>query len=238
MKKTSNHPGLPIPNAYELEYKYWPWGKLVNFVYDWLLTNAPRNSCIIDYMCGTGYLLHHLANKRTDISFYGCSITQEFIKHAHKNYINIDVQLKDALEYIPLNKPNIIIATGGIHHLDYSKQAVFIKKVASELSKNDTFIVGEEVINPFETDLERKLSVLKLSSSLIEYVINQNAPHQIIKAALELQNIDMFELGEYKLTLKRLKELMIPYFKIAELIKIWPDVSEEYGDYVLICKKK
>lgn len=238
MQAMNKHPGLPRAEIYEQEYKYWPWGKLINYTFDWLISHAPSHSNIIDYMCGTGFLLNQLGTKRVDVSLYGCSITEEFIDYAQKNYKNINVQLKDALDYTPVKKPNIVIATGGIHHLEYSKQKIFVRKVASELSTNGIFIIGEELIETYSSSVERNLSVLKLSSALIEYIIKNNSPKQVLEAALELQSVDMFEQGEYKLTINMLKELVTPYFNINELVKIWPDDSKSFGDYVLICKKK
>lgn len=229
---------LPPANVYEKEYKYWPWGKLIDKIKEWVINNASESSYIIDYMCGTGYLLNEIATIRKDLKIEGCSITYEYIEYAKKRYPNIKVFLEDVIDFEPSSQPDIIIATGGLHHLDWNKQKVFINKVSSELASGKYFILGEELISSYNNKKARMLAVLELSNNLIREVVNSNAPESVIEAAVDLLKTDLFERGEYKTSLTVLIDILEANFTIETIEKIWPQNKEHFGDYIIILKRK
>lgn len=229
---------LPSAETYEQEYKYWPWGKLINKIKDWVIINAPNSCYIIDYMCGTGYLLNEIADIRKDLKIEGCSITPDYIDYAKKKYTNIKVFLKDVMEFEISMQPSVIIATGGLHHLDINKQNRFIEKVSSELNSGDYFILGEEVIRNYNNMKSRQLAVIELSMNLIQEVINSSASEDVVEAAVDLLKNDLFERGEYKTSLENLCIMLESNFNIEKIEKTWPLNKEPYGDYIFIAKRK
>jgi 2-polyprenyl-3-methyl-5-hydroxy-6-metoxy-1,4-benzoquinol methylase len=67
---------MPDPELYEQEFDYWPWGNLLQQITEWTVANAPTATSILDYMCGTGYLLNSISALRKDLSVTGCDIAQ------------------------------------------------------------------------------------------------------------------------------------------------------------------
>ena len=110
-------PRMPEPAVYELEYQFWPWGRLLARVASWVHSHAPQNGVIVDYMCGTGYLLNDLLARRSDLQAAGCSITESYIDYARMRYPRIHVSLCDAMIFEPISSPDIILCTAGLHHL-------------------------------------------------------------------------------------------------------------------------
>ncbi|MBA7695855.1 hypothetical protein ES703_104495 [subsurface metagenome] len=178
-----SHSYMPSPEIYEKEYRFWPWGKLVNLVAGWIESNAQKLDVVVDYMCGTGYLLNEIASRRKDLKISGCSITPTFIEYAKKAYPRIDVVLQDAFEYKPKLLPDIVICTGGLHHLKRTLQPKFLEKIASELSTGKLFLLGEELIKHYNNENERRIAVIEMVETLISYVERQKAPREVVQVA-------------------------------------------------------
>jgi hypothetical protein len=121
--------------------------------------------------------------------------------------------------------------------LKWQTQEIFIKKVASELETGKYFVVGEELIRPFNNETERRLAVVEMFSAVLIYMINKNAPSNIIPTAIEVLKADLLEL-EYKTDRVSLERALSPYFDIEECFRCWPDIDAAYGDHVFICKKR
>jgi cyclopropane fatty-acyl-phospholipid synthase-like methyltransferase len=228
---------LPTPEIYEQEYLYWPWGKLIEWIGAWVEKNAPMNALIVDYMCGTGFLINDILSRRSDLSVCGCSLTQEYVEWAKHKYSKIRIVLEDALLFHPPAKPDIILCTAGLHHLPYCSQKSFISKIASELQPNGRFIIAEEFI---EADIghERQEGVLNLWFSLMRYIIQSKAPKEILDTALGVMRADLFEEGEYKRSQEKLESMLSEKFKIIQFVKIWPNSCERYGDGLWICEPR
>ena len=62
---------MPPPDTYELEYFFWPWGRLLEEVAEYVINKAPQEGFVLDYMCGTGFLLHHIGIRRSDLILAG-----------------------------------------------------------------------------------------------------------------------------------------------------------------------
>lgn len=231
-------PKMPSASIYEKEYIYWPWGRLLRRVADWVKSNAPHSAFVVDYMCGTGYLLNQIAALRSDLTFAGCSLTPLYIDYAKKNYSHLDIVLQDALEYSPKKQPDIVISTAGLHHLNRSKQPEFIKKVASELSRGKYFLLGEELIAEYNSEKERRLAVVEMCSALLSYAIKADAPQEVVEAASDILDNDLFERGEYKTCQSKLMTMLESYFSIEEVHNIWPSDLERFGDVLFICRRK
>ncbi len=231
-------PRMPGPEIYEQEYQFWPWGRVIKLAASWIKCNAPQSSHVIDYMCGTGYLLNEIHRVRPDLKLTGCSLMPTYIKYARTNYPNINVLMRDAMEYIPSMQPGIIICMAGIHHLVWKRQPQFIEKVASELPMKGYFVVGEETIAVHRTLKGRKYGALQLGMQRLYHLIKVGATKQVVEAAIDVLGNDLLIRGEYKTSLRQLVKVLQSFFTIKSIKRIWPSGSGSWGDFLLICQKK
>lgn len=233
------HPSaaFPEPGVYEREYEYWPWGRVLRVVATWVERNAPDGATVIDYMCGTGYLLNEIACKRNDLRLHGCSLTRQMIEYGQQRYPHLTLRCQDALEYQPPDNPQVILCTAGIHHLPPDGQTAFISKVARELAPGGAFIVGEEVIRAKESRASRALAALELGVALISHAINAAAPNDVVRAAIDVLRNDVLLEGEWKQSLPELRGMISQHFRIEEIQHLWPDNDPSYGDVVLVCTR-
>lgn len=230
----------PSPETYEKEYIYWPWGRLIESAIKLAVKLAPPNGCVLDYMCGTGYLLGQLANKRQDLNLVGCSLGRaDYITYGIDKYPRVRLFHADALTFAPLEAADVVICTGGIHHLRSEDRDPFLSKITSEIRPGGWLIIGEEVLSPHTDELMRRAAVAELHSDLLRYSITSKAPAEILQVSLDLFRADLFELGEYKLTEANLRTLIQSHISIAALERVWPsDPVSLYGDRLFLCGPK
>lgn len=227
---------MPSPDVYELEYQYWPWGLVVTFLRNWLVLNAPESGFIIDYMCGTGQLLNSLREERPDLLLWGCCLDDEYVAYAQKYYPSISIEKKDALQHMPLRKPEIIICAAGLHHLEYELQPIFLAKIARELAPGGTFLLAEETISHNVDMTSRSLAVIELGAAILRYATSKAAPPSVVGAAVDLLKRDLFQTGEYKTSESELANMLCSSFSITSRTHLWPFDQSDYGDRVFICK--
>ena len=238
MRALLNLPKLPVSYVYEQEYEYWPWGMLLKVVVNWVSSNAPQSAFILDYMCGTGYLLNQMSAFRPDLKLAGCSNTKSYLNYGRRKYSNLDLVLQDAMKFKPRSMPAITMCMAGLHHLERSIHSRFIDKVASELSSNNYFLLGEEIIADYKSEKERKIAVQELCSQLLAYVIKADAPRKVIEAVIDVLGNDLFERGEYKTSIDNINNLLRSHFVIEDIKHVWPIGPYSFGDYLFICRKK
>jgi SAM-dependent methyltransferase len=231
-------PRMPDPAVYEQEYKFWPWGGLLATAAAWLKANAPPNGHVIDYMCGTGFLLNRIAELRPDLTMVGCDISQEYVDYANRQYPAIDVRCADALHFVPQETPGVVICTAGLHHLVRSRQDEFIRKVAIELASGSIFVLGEEVIRDFQTEGQRRAAALEMGHGLLSYALNSDAPNDVLAAAIDVLGNDLLERGEYKLSDRMIRAMLQPAFELLSVNWIWGSESIDYGDLLYFCKRR
>lgn len=231
-------PKVPPPEIYELEYQFWPWGKLLEVAKEWVAANAPHSGSVFDYMCGTGYLLNSIGVLRSDLKLAGCSLDPySYIEYAKEHYPHIPVTYMDAMIYGLPWEPDIVICTAGLHHLDRDLQRQFTVKLAREIKEGKYFILGEETIREYSTERMRRLGVLEMNLALIKHLIVSDTPDSVVEAALDLFSNDLFERGEYKLSLRMILKMFEPYFNLREIHQIWPLETSEYGDFLFIYQR-
>lgn len=228
---------MPPPEIYEREYKYWPWGSLINWIAGWIGKSAPFNAFIFDYMCGTGHLLSILQQLRSDVRLAGCDIHYPFVNFANRTRPRIAISHADALAFGLKERPDIITCTAGLHHLTFNDQEIFVSKLANECDKETFVLIGEEAIGEANNEQSRKLGALRLASELIVYGIKRDWPNEMIDAAVEVLKNDILLRGEYKRAAGEWKRLLEPNFKILESHWTWVAPSGG-GDIVLVCKKR
>jgi SAM-dependent methyltransferase len=229
---------LPAPDVYEQEYVYWPWGELLKWVSAWVERHAPKHGLIVDYMCGTGYLLNDIVSRRPDLTVYGCSITPAYVEWANQRYSNITIVCEDAFAFTPPGCADVILCTAGLHHLAFERQEAFLSKAASELQPGGWFVIGEEVIGVDDVGPERQKAVLDLWHQLMKHAVQSEAPESVLGAAIEVMRADLFWDGEFKRSQPSIKAMLDRQFTIADFAKTWPDTDVGYGDCVWVCRTK
>jgi hypothetical protein len=230
-------PKMPSPEDYELEYIYWPWGQLIASTIDWVVDSAPHSGYIVDYMCGTGYLLHQISKQRPDLRLAGCTLEpRSYVEYAHCQYPDIQVTYEDVFDFHPDEQADLIICTGALHHLPRSRQGRFLSKVASELKKDGILLLGEELIRDYATEVERRLAVIEMWQHLARHVVLSSAPDPVLKAAMDILSNDLLEQGEYKTSLKYLEAMLACCFNIISISQTWPAEPAAYGDFLYICR--
>jgi len=229
---------LPSPSVYEQEYAYWPWGRLIKITTDYVAERAEYGASVLDYMCGTGFLLNEIALRRPDLRLFGCSLGREYIDYAHQKYPHLEVVLHNALDFQPPVRPQIVICTAGLHHLSRAEQPVFLRKVAEELCEGGLFLVGEELVADYQNEQQRQEAVVDLSYSLLRYAIRQGAPKPILEAAVGVLAADLLEVEEFKTSLVKLKALLDQSFAVDAVQKTWPFGVETFGDFLFSLSRK
>lgn len=228
---------MPDAEIYEQEFEYFPWGKLVDKAVAQAVQKAPANSNVVDLMCGTGHSLNELKKKRPDLNLEGVDSSGEFIEFAEKNIQGVKFELEDVLVWQPDKKYKMVISTGGLHHLDYKDQPAFLKKVGEMLEDDGLFVFGDPFVGDYSNEQERKAAAAKLGDEYIAAAKEKNASDGVIYAAerIKQNDIDGFE---YKTSLAKMKELLAENFEIESVEKTWPEHDSQYGDYLLILRKK
>ena len=98
---TSSAPAMPGPATYEEEYDYFPWGQLLKQAEERICMAARPNATILDYMCGTGYLLSRVSRRRPDLHLFGCSLIEQYIEYGAQRYSGVTLACCDVFDYVP-----------------------------------------------------------------------------------------------------------------------------------------
>jgi len=230
-------PRMPTAEVYELEYVYSPWGKLLRLACAQVAREAPAGGSVIDYMCGTGYLLNSLHALRPDLHLAGCSLDPfSHVTYAQTRLPDLEIRYQDALDYAPASPPDVVVCTGGLHHLPRSVQARFVTKAASELQPAGLFVVGEELIGAYRSEAERRRRVLEMTTLHFTQLLDRGAPAQILTGACDRLANDLLERGEYKMSLDDLTGLLAPHFAIS-VESFWP-TGPAVGHVLLLARRR
>ncbi|MEY2536420.1 MAG: Methyltransferase domain [Verrucomicrobiota bacterium] len=203
---------------------------------EWTVNEAPENAVVVDYMCGTGWLLHALSQARPDLVLSGCDVSKEYVEYGQTRYPELNLEVSSALQYQPVQKPHLVICAAGIHHLNPVNQELFIMKVNQELRAGGCFVVGEEVLRDWTNEHERKNAVLELSTAVLQELFAAAAPEEQIEAALEVLRGDLLRIGEFKSSLGNLLSSLQVWFEIERVRHIWPSHADPFGDYLIFAK--
>lgn len=228
-------PRMPTPAVYESEIAYAPWNRLLETAAQCVDELAPPNGHVMDYMCGTGYLLNLIHARRPDVSLAGCSLYADYIEYGARRCPVSRLVAMDALQYKMRDIPDVITCTSGLHHLSFDDQRVFLNKVAGEIAEDGVFIVGEVVLRDDSTEARRRLSSLELGTAYLEYIIERDAPSTVIEAAIWILENDLLLRGEYKRSLASLEATLAERFSVVRTIQTWPEAAVPFGDHLLIC---
>ena len=228
---------MPPPEVYDEEYRYWPWGLLIQWAASWVEKNAPHDAVVYDYMCGTAYLLDRIRQGRADLRLAGCDINSSFVDYAVRRYGPISIECADARNLHLRSPPGILLCTAGLHHLTYGEQEDFLDKMVSECDLDTLILIGEEVIEEYHDEKTRRLAALRLSHSLIEYGIRSDWPSEQLEAAVDVLKNDVLFRGEYKRSAIEWERLLQQRFVIVETRWMWR-AEGGGGDIVFICRRR
>ncbi len=231
-------PRMPEPATYEQEYLYWPWGDLLAMAAHWACAQAPKNGLVVDYMCGTGFLLDAISKLRPDLHLAGCDLAEDYVTYGRSKYPHLNIACCDSLAYRPEMRPQMTLCTAGLHHLPRAEQRVFLSKISAELEPGGHLVLGEEVIPDYETTGERKTGVLRAGFALLSFVISSGATDPVVAAAVDVLGNDLLERGEYKLSERMLLGMLEPTFEILAVRRIWPAEHVDYGDVLCLCRRR
>jgi len=227
---------LPSAEVYEKEFKYMPWGILIKEIQEFIIKTTPKGSNVLDLLCGPGYLLGKLQEKRPDVKYRGVDLDLDFIEHAQKVYPEISFEVGDASTWESENKFDVVLCTAGLHHLPYEEQEAFVEKVSRLLKQDGFALIADPYIDDYANEKERKLASAKLGYEYLAETIKSGGSTDVIKAAIDVLSNDVF-LVEYKASVKKNKTLFEKYFSQVEMHKTWPKGESGYGDYYFILKK-
>ena len=240
MRTNTETAKLPDAEVYELECDVLPWAALLREVADWISKHTPSGGRVLDYMCGTGRLLHDISKARGDLVLAGCTLDpQSYVDYANARNPAVPVTYCDALAFQPPWTPDVVVCTGGIHHLPRAQQAPFIQKVASELPPGGWFIVGDEVIAHATSEVTRRMAALELFTGLASWCIRRQVPDPVQEAVLDILRNDLFERGEYKTDLDSLCTMLRESFEVHTVAPVWTVDSTPgaCGDYLIVCRR-
>ena len=226
---------LPNAEVYEQEFRFMPCGVLTDRVLDIVAKDTLRNGKVLDLMCGPGYLLGKIFDRRPDLILEGIDINDGFIQYAQSKYHNISFEVVDVLLWRSKKKYDLILCTAGVHHLPYDKQSGFLEKISLSLNKDGFAILADPFVDDFVNEIERKKAAAKLGYEYIIATIEKGAPDDIVKATIDVLYNDVMGF-EYKTSLNKLKPVLERLFSSVEVTKTWPESSSQYGDYYIICR--
>jgi trans-aconitate methyltransferase len=227
---------FPKPEIYEQFFEFSPWGILINKVVSVIQKEVPQNSTVLDLMCGTGFLLGEICKRRSDLTLEGIDLNDDFIQYAKSKYPSISVQVADILVWNPTKKYDLVLCTGGLHHLTFDKRESVLERASHFLNANGIAIFADPYLDDFSNEVERKQAAAKLGYEYLKSTIEMGAAKEAIEATIDILYNDVLGL-EFKTSIKKIEPVLRKYFNKVEINKTWQENESQFGDYYIICKQ-
>lgn len=227
---------LPRAEVYEKEFKYMPWGVLINEVHEYICKQAPKNGKVLDLLCGPGYLVGKLQTLRPDLSYTAVDLEKEYIDHAKKLYPTISFIHADAISFNSNEVFDVVTVTAGLHHIPHEQQEAFIQKVSKLVKPEGFAIIGDPYIDDYNSEQERIIAGAKLGYEYLKETVRNGGDAEVIDAAITVMTNDV-KLVEYKTSIQKISPIFKKYFREVDMHKTWPQEISEYGDYYFILRK-
>ncbi|MBU4086400.1 MAG: class I SAM-dependent methyltransferase, partial [Nanoarchaeota archaeon] len=165
----------------------------------------------------------------------GVDMDRRFIKYAQEKYTGIKFEIANILKWKAKERYDLILCTGGLHHLPFEEQEKFVRTIKDLLNKGGFCIIADPCIDDYSNEKERKLGASKLGYEYLSTVIENDAPKEIILAAIDILHNDVMKF-EFKNSVKKNKPIFEKYFSSVEVHKTWPKSDSEYGDYFFVLR--
>lgn len=227
---------LPTARVYEKEFEFMPWGKLIDQVLSYLVRNVPKNGRVLDLMCGPGYLLGKLKDRRPDLVCKGVDIDQGFIEHAQRLYPTVEFECADALRWATDDRFETIVCTAGVHHLPDDAQDQFIAAIGRLLVRRGFAVIADPYIDDYDSPRERLIAGARLGYKYLAATIANGATPDVIDAAVQVLRNDVL-LIEWKTSVRRRLSTLKRHFSHVKQHKTWPLENTRYGDYYFIVRR-
>jgi 2-polyprenyl-3-methyl-5-hydroxy-6-metoxy-1,4-benzoquinol methylase len=232
-------PDLPPSEVYEQEFKYMPWGVLIDEIVAYVTKNTPEGGEVLDLMCGPGHLANKIYEARPDLTVHGLDIDERFISHARARYHDRwkNFVVSDVFDWKPTSwRHDVILCTGGIHHISYDRQEEVVAKIASGLDAGGFAICADPYIDDYTNETERQLAAAKLGHEYLTATIRNGATPDIVRATAQLIENDVCGV-EFKTSVKKMRPVFEKHFLQIQERKTWPAQESEYGDYLFIMRR-
>jgi len=215
-------PKLPPPETYEQELQFMPYKNSLDWVINYVCEHAPQHGNLLDVMCGPGYLLGKIKERRSDLSLRGTDINKKYIAYAKEKYPNLDFAVQNVLGLKSKSQFDVITCTGALHHIPYEKQCKVVKNMAHALKIEGFAIISDCYVDGYFSEIERKLAAAKLGYEYLKETIANGAPEDVVRATAQILENDV--LGrEFKESLEsRLYLFKSTGFTSWRTRKIWP----------------
>ncbi len=227
---------LPESEVYEQSLQYWPYKDSLQAVIDRACKDAPENATLLDVMCGPGYLLGKIAEKRPDLKLTGVDIDDRYIEHGRKTYPTAEFIKGDVLNWQPDELFDMVLCTGSLHHVSYEEQEQALANMASMAKPGGLVIISDAYVDDYENETERKQAAAKLGYEYLRVTIDNKAPDQIVEWTVDILWNDVLK-HEFKTSINKRLPVFNKYFAETDTIKTWPEFESGYGDYIHICKR-
>ena len=170
---------------------------------------ARRPSRILEIGTGTGLLTQKLSRMpkshidAVDIDTNCCN----FIKAKFKTETRVQVINCDAVTYLSKKPYDIIVSSFSHDHIPYEKRFEFSLNISKNLKQDGVYIMGNEILPQFKTEMERKEALRKYHGFIIWKAITDS--HEKL-ASLELESLNsgLKKIGDFKRHEKMLEEEM------------------------------
>jgi SAM-dependent methyltransferase len=229
---------LPEAEIYEKGLEYWPYKASLDLVIKKICELAPEGSRLLDIMCGPGYLLGKIKEKRPDLILSGVDVDERYVSYGHDSYPGVYFEKGDVLNWQPKDKFDVVVCTGSVHHIPYELQEKAIANIASMAKSGGIVIISDCYVDNFSNENERKQASAKLGYEYIKETIANGGPDKVVEWTVDILWNDVLKY-EFKPSFENRIPLLEKYFANIRTIKTWPDNTPPgYGDYVHICKVK
>ena len=225
---------LPEADIYEEGLEYWPYKKSLATVLKLACANTKNGGSLLDIMCGPGYLLEQLWGQRPDLELVGVDNDDRYIRHGKLHHPNATFWYGDVRRWEFQKNFDTVLCTGALHHVPYEDQEAAVKNIASLVKSDGVVIISDCYVDPFQTEIERKLAAAKLGYEYLIATIKNGAPDDVISWTVDILSNDV-GMAEFKTSLTERVVILGKYFKEVRTTKIWPESESGYGDYIHIC---
>lgn len=235
---------LPDPDVYEQEYTFLPWGKLIDEVVVHVSQNARRDGAVLDLMCGPGYLLGQIQDRRPDLRFFGVDLDEKYLAYARTAQPHVTFKKADVLGRLDgitrqlggRRTFDVVTCTAGIHHLPDESQVTMLKRIRGLVGRGGFAVIGDPHIGDYSDERERLLAGAELGYHTLTYAIKRGASKRVIDAAVDVLRNDVLQV-EWKTSPGEQLARLESVFGHVSPRKTWPDFDSRYGDYYYVCRK-